>query len=355
MVQDTCRNQRVRCQFQRMLSPSQCTIGKEIKGRSNRQPPYKFSVCSDFLIFAGIELGLMMRCLKIVAYAVLMSGFALLSSCEEPNLRDPAEQLAIDIEQIDNHIAASGQTAYKDITGIRFTINSLGAGGLPPNFDQQVTVKYNGRLLDGTQFDDGSTTNYLGNYILGWQRGLPLLPKGTKATLYIPSGLAYGVDAYGPVPGNSVLVFDIELQDVILSVAEKLRAPTDIAAIDKYLKDNSIVAVADTTGVRYVITQEGSGAKPGWHSRVRFNYTGKLLSGEQFVTGTAEPSAYSDSWVVDYIHGVKIALTKLGVGAKGTFYIPSGLAFGANARGSASVPAHSNVFYELELLEILPD
>jgi FKBP-type peptidyl-prolyl cis-trans isomerase FkpA len=300
-------------------------------------------------------MGLMMRCLKIVACAALMSGFALLSSCEDPNFRDPAEQLAIDVEQIDNHIAASGQTAYKDVSGIRFSITSLGAGGLPPNFDQQVTVKYNGRLLDGTEFDNGSTTNYLSNYITGWQRGLPLLPKGTKATLYIPSGLAYGVDAYGPVPGNSVLIFDIELQDVILSVAEKLQAPTDIAAIDKYLQDNAIVAVADTTGVRYVITQEGTETKPGWHSRVKFSYTGKLLSGEQFATGTAEPSVYSDSWVVDYIHGIKIALTKLGVGGKGTFYIPSGLAFGPNARGTASVPANANVIYEVELLEILPD
>jgi FKBP-type peptidyl-prolyl cis-trans isomerase len=297
----------------------------------------------------------MMRCLKIVAYAAFVPAFLLLGSCNDPNFKDPAEQLAIDIQQIDNYIAATSQSAYKDISGIRFSISSIGTGGLPPNFDQQVTVKYNGRLLDGTEFDDGSITNYVGNFIEGWQRALPMLPKGTKATIYIPSVLAYGSEAFGPIPGNSILVFDIELQDVILSAAEKLRAPTDVAAIDKYLQDNSIAAVSDTTGVRYVITQEGSGAKPSWHSRVKFKYTGKVLSGEQFASGTAEPSVYSDSWLVDYIHGVKISLTKLRVGGKGTFYIPSGLAFGANARGTAPIAPHTNIVYELELLEIVAE
>jgi FKBP-type peptidyl-prolyl cis-trans isomerase len=145
------------------------------------------------------------------------------------------------------------------------------------------------------------------------------------------------------------------MKDVIVSATEKLKAASDVSAIDKYLRDNSITAVSDTTGVRYVITQEGTGAQPGWYSKVKFNYTGRVLAtGEQFATGTAEPSTVTDSWTVDYIHGVKLGLLKLRVGGKGTFYIPSGLGFGANANGSAPVPAHANLIYEIELVEIVP-
>jgi len=294
-----------------------------------------------------------MRCATIAALLLVV---LLASSCNDPNQRDPAEQLAVDIEQIDNFIAASSLTAYKDISGVRLRITDLGTAGFPPRFDQQVTVKYSGRLLDGTAFDSGATTGFVGQYITGWQRALPMLPKGTKATLYIPSGLAYGVDGRGSIPSNAILVFDIELQNVVVAAADKLRATSDVAAIDKYLADHSISAVSDTTGVRYVISQQGSGAKPTWFSRVRFRYTGKLLSsGEEFATGTAEPSAVTDSWVVDYIHGVKLGLMKIGAGGKTTVYIPSGLGFGANTSGAAPIPANSNLIYELELLEILPN
>jgi FKBP-type peptidyl-prolyl cis-trans isomerase FkpA len=295
----------------------------------------------------------MMRSLNFLVWPCLVF-LVFLSSCG-PEEVDPDTQFVRDLEAIDAHLSINGISAYKDITGIRFSINSIGTGGLPPRHDQQVKVKYKGRLLDGTAFDEGTTTNYVGAYIGGWQRSLPLLPKGTVATIFIPSELGYGTQGNRSIPPNSVLVFDIELQDVIQSAAEKLRAPTDVAAIDKYLSDNGITAVADTTGLRYVITQEGSGEKPSWFTKVKFNYTGKVLNGEQFTTGTTEPSEVLDSRVVDYIQGVLISLTKLSPGGKGTFYIPSGLAFGANESGSAPVPPNTNIVYEIELVQFYPE
>jgi FKBP-type peptidyl-prolyl cis-trans isomerase FkpA len=72
-------------------------------------------------------------------------------------------------------------------------------------------------LLNGTVFD-GTTTQpisfKLGQVISGWQIGIPLIQKGGKIRLLIPSGLAYGPDGQGPIPGNAVLDFDIELLDV---------------------------------------------------------------------------------------------------------------------------------------------
>jgi len=71
-------------------------------------------------------------------------------------------------------------------------------------------------LLDGTTFDqqtDASKTGWpLGSLIAGWQIGLPLIQKGGKIKLIVPSSLAYGCG--GNLPANSILYFDVHLVDV---------------------------------------------------------------------------------------------------------------------------------------------
>jgi FKBP-type peptidyl-prolyl cis-trans isomerase len=299
-----------------------------------------------------------MRRLSITAVALFALTALIGPSCLDQDYIDPAAQLAADIQAIDNHLTSSGITAMKDKSGIRLQILSLGTAGFPPRPNQQVRVKYKGTLLSGSVFEESTIENNVGIFILGWQRALPMLPEGTKAIIYVPSGLAYGKTAIGPIPANSNLAFEVEMLDVIVSAAEALTAQNDIAAIDEYLTDNEIQAIADTTGVRYTITTEGTGDKPSWYSKVKFSYTGRLLSnGNEIATGTADRSDVSDSFLVDYINGIKVALTKLSKGGKGTFYIPSGLAFGANeaGTGTGAIPANSNVVYEIELLEIYPD
>jgi len=90
---------------------------------------------------------------------------------------------------------------------------------------QKVTVNYTGINMAGETFDSNVDPKFnhvepfnfdLGNHsvIAGWDEGVALLNKGSKATLYIPSGLAYGPMARGPqIPANSILIFDIELLD----------------------------------------------------------------------------------------------------------------------------------------------
>ena len=85
---------------------------------------------------------------------------------------------------------------------------------------------YVGKLLNGTIFDanmgaDAKHTEPLpvpvgqGRVIKGWDEGLALLKKGSKATFYIPSPLAYGSQSPSPlIPANSVLVFDVEIKSV---------------------------------------------------------------------------------------------------------------------------------------------
>ena len=56
--------------------------------------------------------------------------------------------------------------------------------------------------------------------IKGWGEGLTDIKEGGKIRLFIPSDLGYGQRGTGPIPGNSVLIFDVELIKVSKAVEE---------------------------------------------------------------------------------------------------------------------------------------
>ena len=88
--------------------------------------------------------------------------------------------------------------------------------GLSPTLDSRVTVTYTGTLLNGWVFDRSTApvTFNLNGLIGGWKAGLPLIKKGGRIKLVIPSYLGYGCTAMPGIPANSVLYFDISLTDV---------------------------------------------------------------------------------------------------------------------------------------------
>jgi FKBP-type peptidyl-prolyl cis-trans isomerase len=137
--------------------------------------------------------------------------------CAEPvNVITPEEQLQIDLEAIDKYLADNNITAVKNSSGLRYVITQAGTGP-KPNFTNIITVKYSGRLLTtGEVFDQAinPVSFPLTSLIQGWQIAFPLLNKGSKATLYVPSGLGYGTRGSGAsIPPNANLIFDVELID----------------------------------------------------------------------------------------------------------------------------------------------
>src|SRR5258706_4903317 len=58
---------------------------------------------------------------------------------------------------------------------------------------------------------------------------------------------------------------------------QKEQLQKDIVIIDQYLKTKGIVALQDTSGLRYVITRPGAGPKPAASDTVVVNYTGMLM------------------------------------------------------------------------------
>ncbi len=108
-------------------------------------------------------------------------------------------------------------------SGLKYAIIQEGTGeNVKPA--QTVVVHYSGFLLDGTKFDSSVERDDpitfvagVGQVIPGWDEGLLLLKKGSKARFIIPSNLAYGERDMGKIPPNSTLVFDVEMVDIISS------------------------------------------------------------------------------------------------------------------------------------------
>ncbi|WP_422667417.1 FKBP-type peptidyl-prolyl cis-trans isomerase [Buchnera aphidicola] len=110
----------------------------------------------------------------------------------------------------------------KTSTGLLYFIKEKGEGIKITN-NTKITVHYKGTLVNGTEFDNSyirkkPVSFFLKDVILGWQEGLKYIMKGGKIKLVIPPHLAYGEKGINLIPGNSTIIFDIELLDVIEEV-----------------------------------------------------------------------------------------------------------------------------------------
>jgi FKBP-type peptidyl-prolyl cis-trans isomerase len=121
----------------------------------------------------------------------------------------------------DAYLAANKakQGVKSTATGLQYKVLSAGTGSSPKVTDT-VTINYKGKLLDGTVFDttEGKEpmTFPIEQFIDGWKEALVMMKVGDKYEVVIPPGLAYGEQGTpgGPIPPNSVLVFEIELLDI---------------------------------------------------------------------------------------------------------------------------------------------
>lgn len=104
-------------------------------------------------------------------------------------------------------------------SGLQYEVLVAGSGARP-SADDQVRTHYHGTLIDGTVFDSsyerGQPAEFpVGGVIPGWVEALQLMGTGSKWRLHVPSELAYGAQGVGEIPPHSVLVFDVELLDIL--------------------------------------------------------------------------------------------------------------------------------------------
>lgn len=104
-------------------------------------------------------------------------------------------------------------------SGLQYQVLKEGSGK-SPKANSNVTVNYEGRLIDGTVFDSSIARNHPATFqtsqvIQGWTEGLQLMKEGAKYRFFIPANLGYGQIGSGDViEPNSTLIFDVELLSI---------------------------------------------------------------------------------------------------------------------------------------------
>lgn len=101
-------------------------------------------------------------------------------------------------------------------SGLQYKVLKQGNGAAHPTGESNVTVHYEGTLLDGSIFDSSIKRNepitfVLNQTISGWSEGVQLMTEGAKFRFYIASDLAYGDRDVSTIPAGSLLIFDVEL------------------------------------------------------------------------------------------------------------------------------------------------
>ncbi len=104
-------------------------------------------------------------------------------------------------------------------TGLQYRIINKGTG-VSPEREDRVKVHYVGKLMDGTEFDNsikrGQPSEFgLTQVIKGWTEGLQLMKLGAKYEFFIHPKIAYGSRPRPTIPANSLLIFEVELLDII--------------------------------------------------------------------------------------------------------------------------------------------
>lgn len=152
---------------------------------------------------------------------------------QEAKAQAAVENTKAAAEFLKNNAARDGVIQTK--SGLQYIVLREGTGKTP-TADDSVNSHYRGTLLSGKVFDqsyegekptsDENPARFpVGGVISGWTEALQLMKEGAKYRLFIPPGLAYGERSPGDIPPNSLLIFDLELVEVVPAKAVK-PAPT---------------------------------------------------------------------------------------------------------------------------------
>lgn len=160
-----------------------------------------------------------------VVYEVKFVSFESAAELKKKEEEAASKQMTEDDQKLQAYFSEKGLSPQKTASGLYYIIDKEGNG---PAIEagQMVTVNYTGKNLKGETFDSNVDPQFQhvqpfefpvgrGQVIKGWDEGIMLLKKGSKARFFIPSPLAYGANSMGPnIGANEILVFDVEVTNV---------------------------------------------------------------------------------------------------------------------------------------------
>ena len=336
-----------------------------------------FKLPVDSMQKAGNQMLPWMKPGQKVEYNVVLTDVRSDEEDKKKNEEHAAAQKAIDDKILEDYFKKNGIDYRKTASGLYYTITKKGKGK-QIDTGKTVSVNYKGMFMDGKVFDTNMDSSFhhkepytleigKGHVIKGWDEGITLLKKKSHATLYIPSGMAYGAIERNGIPANSILIFDVVIADVADSGAVQKKEQQsslkqlrhDDKMLKKYFKKNGLHPAKTASGLYYVITKEGKGENAKSGDKAYVNYVGKLLDGAIFDknidTGFAKPIRPFSFTVGlhNVIEGWDEGIRLLNQGSRATFYIPSSLAYGEKEIGK-TIPPHSILIFEIALTKIEP-
>ena len=146
-------------------------------------------------------------------------------------------------------------------------------------------------------------------------------------------------------------------QQARMQVMTKLQKIQEQRA-EKYAQEHAIFfetnakktgVISLPSGVQYIILQEGNGEKVKDEDTIQVHYTGSLVDGSIF-DSSVDRNQPAILGVNQVIPGWQEILPKMKVGSKWKIFIPPSLGYGANQAGS--IPPHSILIFEIEILAI---
>ena len=255
-----------------------------------------------------------------------------------------------------------------------FFIETVQGKGMKIDSGSWVKPHFKVSLIDGKQifssYDRGEPMSFEYGKRFdtpGFEEGVGKMLKGGKATLVVPSKIAFGETGRGAmVPPYSSIVYDLEIIDVQSKAdhdkqqaAEKKKEQAKVetnkqqegSLMKKYLNDNHITAKPTPSGLIYVEKVKGTGAKAAAGKKVKVHYTGTLLNGTKFDSSRdrKEPFEFTLGQG-QVIKGWDEGIALMNVVRRATLVIPSNIAYGDRDMGT--IPPFSTLVFDVELLDV---
>lgn len=229
--------------------------------------------------------------------------------------------------------------------------------GDPCPANAEVKIHYTGWLTDGTVFDsskEGKTspapaTFKLAGLIQGWQEGIPGMKPGGIRKLVISPEKGYGQQKSGKIPPGSVLIFEVELIEVVptknVTTGPGMPMPHDNSnggTDDKDLKD-----IGGGLKIRDLKEGLGDPVKPG--ASVTIHYVGWTVDGKTFDSSRTKGSPTTFD-LGDLIQGWQKGIPGMKPGGVRKLVVPYQLGYGERGQGE-SIPGGATLIFEVELIK----
>lgn len=289
------------------------------------------------------------------------------------------EQSKGDSLTLDKYINYKNIKAERTPEGVFLTVHTEGSGKTPQQGDY-VKIKYVGKLLDGKIFDESPKNEPYAfqvgrqEVIQGLDIALQKLHVGAKATLYVPSKLAYGAAGVGDVIApNTALSYEIELLEILtppqyqahlrtVENAEKRifmeRIAAQLLADQRFIADYALLHRIKTkrtpSGINYAITKEGKGKTAKSGDKLTLTYEGKFISDKAFDTATEDKPFALTLGEGNTILGLEEGLQQFTEGSEGYLLIPSKFGYGSTPfeDGKNIIPGNSILIFKIKVLTI---